>query len=58
MVEKAVQVMSGPGEKYLELFELHTAAEVTIVDTRGEWTRFHLPDGREGWIPNAAIERV
>jgi tetratricopeptide (TPR) repeat protein len=58
VVEKTVPVMSGPGERYLELFELHAAAELTVVDTRGEWTRFHLPDGREGWIPEAAIERV
>jgi tetratricopeptide (TPR) repeat protein len=58
VVVKTVPVMSGPGTQYLELFELHAAAEVTVVDTRGEWTRFHLPDGREGWIPDAAMERV
>jgi hypothetical protein len=58
VVEKIVQAMSGPGEQYLELYELHAAAELSVVDTRGGWVRFHLPDGREGWIPSTSIERV
>jgi tetratricopeptide (TPR) repeat protein len=51
-------VMSGPGETYLKLYDLYAAAELRILETRGEWVRFVLPDQRQGWLPVSSIERV
>lgn len=45
-----VQVMSGPDTSYLELFTLHEAMELRIVENREDWVRFALPDGRQGWV--------
>lgn len=54
----AAPVMSGPGEDYLEIYQLHAAAEIRILEQRGDWTHFVLPNGREGWIQNGAFEKV
>lgn len=58
VVQPQASVMSGPGDTYLELYTLHTAAEVRVVETRGGWIRFALPDGRQGWLPEESVERV
>lgn len=58
VVQQQVQVMSGPGENYLELFMLHAAAEVRFVEIRDGWVRFALPDSRQGWLPADALKRV
>ena len=54
----SIQVMSGPGEGYLPMYELHAAAELRILEQRGEWVRFVLPDQQQGWISQNAIELV
>jgi tetratricopeptide (TPR) repeat protein len=51
-------VMSGPGDDYLEIFDLYAAAELRILEARGDWARLLLPDGRQGWIALVNIERV
>ncbi|MBZ0274970.1 MAG: hypothetical protein K8I60_02425 [Anaerolineae bacterium] len=58
VVVSSVPVMSGPGDDYLDLYTLHSAAEIRIVEQRANWTRFSLPDGRQGWIPDEAVESV
>ncbi len=58
VVESEVQVMSGPGEDYLAIYDLHAAAEMRIVEMRGEWAHFILPDGREGWITVKSFEKI
>ncbi|MBI5669797.1 MAG: tetratricopeptide repeat protein [Chloroflexi bacterium] len=58
VLAEQVDVMSGPGERYLSLFLLHAAAEIRIVERRGSWLRFALPDGRQGWLPEAVVEPV
>ncbi|MBZ0298236.1 MAG: hypothetical protein K8J31_00760 [Anaerolineae bacterium] len=58
VVETAVPVMSGPGSDYLEIYTLHAAAELRILEVRGEWARIILPEERQGWLPLRAIERV
>jgi tetratricopeptide (TPR) repeat protein len=58
VIEEQVISYSGPGTDYLELYDLHAGAELrSIVHERG-WVRFELPDGREGWLPESAIEDV
>lgn len=51
-------VMSGPGTDYLQLYTIHAASEVRILDSVGEWVRFALPDGREGWVWNKDLGYV
>lgn len=58
VVLEQLDVMSGPGDRYLRLFSLHAAAEIRIVERRGGWLRFALPDGRQGWLPASAIEEM
>jgi hypothetical protein len=58
VVTDIAPVMSGPGRDYLELYRLSSAAELRIVEERGEWIRFILPNGRPGWIARSYIERV
>ena len=53
-----VSILSGPGENYLQIYELHAAAELRILDQRDGWVRFILPDQRQGWVQQAAIEPV
>jgi hypothetical protein len=33
-------------------------AEATILETRGAWTQIELPDGQQGWLQSAAVDRV
>jgi tetratricopeptide (TPR) repeat protein len=58
VVESTVQAMSGPGEEFLGIFQLHEAAELHVLESSGDWIRFSLPDGRQGWIPRESIEVV
>lgn len=58
ITQDKVSAMSGPGEKYLELFDLHTAAEVRVVETRVDWVWVELPDGRQCWLPADALDPV
>lgn len=58
IVTENVQVMSGPGSDYLELFNLYRADEVRVIQRENEWVRVQLPNLREGWVPAVEIEEV
>lgn len=58
IIAKTAPAMSGPGEQYLVNFELHTAAEIRVLDMREDWVLFALPDDRQGWVSRQAIEPV
>jgi tetratricopeptide (TPR) repeat protein len=58
VVAQRATVMSGPDMAYLELYALHVAAELRLLETRGGWVRFILPDGRQGWLPRDVIAVV
>jgi SH3-like domain-containing protein len=58
VISDSVSVMTGPGGDYVEIFELHAAAEVRIVEKRDHWVRFQLPDLREGWIEEQSLEGI
>lgn len=51
-------VMSGPGDAYLEIFDLYAAAELRVMEQRNDWVRALLPDGRQGWLPVSALDVV
>jgi hypothetical protein len=54
----STQVMSGPGDEYLPLFSIFSAAEIRILELHEDWMRFTLPDGRQGWININTIELI
>ena len=58
VIELTAPVMSGPGEGYLEIMQLFSAAEMRILDEEGDWIKFILPDGRRGWIARDDIAAV
>lgn len=58
VIEVNAPVMSGPGDEYLEINTLHTATELRVLEQRGEWVRFILPDARQGWIQAGMIEVI
>ena len=58
VVDLSTPVMSGPGDDYVFLFQLFAAAEMRILEVRGEWARIVLPDGRQGWVNRKTIEPV
>jgi hypothetical protein len=50
VVDETAQVMSGPGEDYLRLYQIHAGADVHIWERQNRWVKFSLPDGRMGWL--------
>ena len=59
VTEEIVEVLSGPGRQYEEVFALHSGAQVHLVDTRHGWLQVALPGGElRGWLPAHAIEAV
>ncbi len=61
IVAQAVDVTSGPGsaEQYLVEFNLHSGAEVSLIESRPGWRRIALPgEDFQGWVPSQAVERV
>jgi len=58
VVDFSAQVMSGPDNGYLPLYELYSAAEMRLLEEEGDWVRFVLPDGRQGWINQSALAVV
>jgi hypothetical protein len=60
VVAPQVAVASGPGTQYVTEFELHSGAEIDLLESRGSWKRLSIPgdDGLEGWVPATAVEAV
>jgi tetratricopeptide (TPR) repeat protein len=58
VIDEVAQVRSGPGEDYLELYQLHAAAEIYVWETKNDWVQFALADGRLGWIPSKTVALV
>ncbi len=60
VVVPQVDVTSGPGgaDQYLVEFELHSGAEVRLVESRPGWQRLTLADNLQGWVAEETIERV
>jgi hypothetical protein len=58
IIVSTAHVMSGPGSEYLEIYQLHEAAELRVQEIRGRWARISVPDGRHGWILTTSFEVV
>jgi len=50
ILEKTVDVNSSPISESEKIFELHDGTKVKVIESRDEWVRFRIADGREGWI--------
>jgi SH3-like domain-containing protein len=61
IVAQEVDVTSGPGttEQYLVEFNLHSGAEVNVIESRPGWRRITLPGNDfQGWVAEETIELV
>ena len=60
IVAEQVDVTSGPGgtEQYLVEFDLHSGAEVQLLESRPGWRRIRLSGNLQGWVPAETVEPV
>lgn len=58
IVPSSVEVMSGAGDEYLNLYRLFSATEIRVIDDSDGWVRFRLPNGRQGWLPRESIVMI
>lgn len=45
-----VTVVSAPDESSTDVFILHEGVKVYLDESRGEWVKISLPDGKSGWL--------
>jgi tetratricopeptide (TPR) repeat protein len=50
-----LEVREGPGNHRRTLFVVQGGSRVRIVDRGSGWSRIRLPDGLEGWVPQAEL---
>lgn len=53
-----VTVRSTPDASGVDSFTIHEGLKVEILDSRDDMYRIRLADGKNGWIPRAAAERI
>jgi tetratricopeptide (TPR) repeat protein len=58
VITEVASIRSGPNDNYPEIYELHAATEMRLATTDGEWHRFVLSDGRQGWIRSTDLEVI
>lgn len=59
VMRPVVSVKSSPSaEASKDLFILHEGTKVTVLDQVGNWNNISLADGRQGWLPDADMERI
>jgi hypothetical protein len=60
VVVPRVVLRTGDGMSYPQRYEnpIHSGAEVRVVEERAGWVDVELPDGKRGWLPVDALERV
>ena len=58
VVSENASVLTGPDSQYMQIFELHAAGEVRIMERQNDWVRIQLPDLQEGWVKADSIEII
>ncbi|MDT8324432.1 MAG: tetratricopeptide repeat protein [Bacteroidota bacterium] len=53
-----VTVRSAPDASAVESFTVHEGLKVEILESRDDLYRIRLADGKDGWIPRDAAERI
>jgi len=51
-------VKSAPDGQSTDLFILHEGVKVDVLEEEAGWIRIQLADGKEGWVPEDALERI
>lgn len=54
----AATVRSTPDASGIESFVVHEGLKVHILDRKDDYYRIRLEDGKTGWIPSSALERI
>ena len=56
VIADTVDVSAGPSTDTITEFDLHSGAEIELIEQRGDWVRLALPGGQvQGWIPVEAV---
>lgn len=50
ILASTVTVVSAPDENSTDVFILHEGAKVHLDESRQEWVKISLPDGKSGWL--------
>jgi uncharacterized protein YgiM (DUF1202 family) len=58
VLAQKVYVRSGPGDDNASIFEIHEGLKVEVHHRRGGWAQISLPNGFNGWIPEASFELI
>lgn len=58
LLAPSVTLLSGPGEDFLSIVEIHEGSELEIRETRGEWMRIRMHGDLEGWLLSGTVERL
>ena len=59
VVADEANILESPGDVGEPVFVLHSGAEVTVVEARGQWVKLTLPgDVLQGWVSAEEIARV
>jgi tetratricopeptide (TPR) repeat protein len=53
-----VSVKSSPDNSGTEIFVIHEATKVKILESLGQWKKIELKSGQQGWIPADTFERI
>jgi hypothetical protein len=53
-----VTAKSSPDQASVDAFVIHEGLKVRMSDALGTWVKVTLPDGKVGWIPSSACERI
>ncbi len=53
-----VIVRSSPSDDATEVFILHEGAKARLEARTGDWRRIRLADGKVGWLPAHAVEKI
>jgi tetratricopeptide (TPR) repeat protein len=56
VIAAVVDVSAGPSADTITEFDLHSGAEIELLEQRGDWVLLSLPGGQiQGWVPAAAV---
>jgi tetratricopeptide (TPR) repeat protein len=53
-----LEVKSSPLAESESIFTLHQGTKFKIIEVRGEWIRFAIEDGRQGWILKDSVSLI
>ncbi len=51
-------VKSAPRDSGKDLFIIHEGTKVWLEESTGEWQEIKVSDGRIGWLPSVAVEKI